>query len=403
VTALTRVSRKPIRLVHLGLGSFFRAHQARLTQLAADGDEWGYAAFTVRSPRQAELLEAQDGLFTLTETSAEGAEVSIVDQVSAAYAGDDLDALRRHLADSAVAAITLTITEGGYDIDDDDARAVRDGGVPTTPLARLALALDARRRAGAGPIAVISCDNLPENGEVTRMSLEAYTRETPELQQWIRENVSFCSTAVDRITPRIDDAERAALAAASGYDDASPVVTERYVEWVISGSFPAGRPAWETAGVVLTDDVTPYEDRKLRMLNGAHTILAISGPRRGYTTVDQAIEDPELRQLVDAWWAEAGSTLPAELEPLAYAEGLRERFANPSLSHQLSQIAENMRVKFDSRILPVIRERRAARLPHAAGTRALAEWALATAGDPLELDPEHDQAALDDALAAAAL
>jgi fructuronate reductase len=139
------------------------------------------------------------------------------------------------------------------------------------------------------------------------------------------------------------------------------------------------------------------------MLNGAHTILAIAGPRRGHATVDQAIADPELREIVDAWWVEAGSTLPAELEPATYADGLRERFANPALSHQLSQIAENMLVKIGSRILPVIRERRAAGLPHAAGSRALAEWALATAGDALELDPEHDRAALDDALAAAKL
>jgi fructuronate reductase len=403
VIALARTSRKPIRLVHLGLGSFFRAHQARLNQLAADGDEWGYAAFTVRSPKQAELLEAQDGLFTLTETSAEGTETNVVDQISAAYAGDDMDALRRHVSDPAVAIVTLTITEGGYGIVEGDALLVRDGGVPASPLARLTLALDARRAAGAGAIAVVPCDNLPENGEAARMSLEAYSSDIPGLTAWIRENVSYCSTAVDRITPRIDDAERASIAEASGYDDASPVVTEHYVEWVIGGSFPAGRPAWETAGVILTGDVTPYEDRKLRMLNGAHTILAIAGPRRGHATVDQAIADPELREIVDAWWVEAGSTLPAELEPATYADGLRERFANPALSHQLSQIAENMLVKIGSRILPVIRERRAAGLPHAAGSRALAEWALATAGDALELDPEHDRAALDDALAAAKL
>ncbi len=257
MTALARTSRKPVRLVHLGLGSFFRAHQARLTQLAADGDEWGYAAFTVRSPNQTALLKAQDCLFTLTETSAAGTETNIVDQVSAAYTGDDLEALRRHLADPAVAAVTLTITEGGYGIFEEDVRVVHDGGVPTTPLARLALGLDARRLANAGPIAIVSCDNLPGNGDVTRMSLEAYVREMPELREWIRENASFCSTAVDRITPRIDDSERATLAAASGYDDATPVVTERYVEWVIGGSFPAGRPAGETAGVIHTHDVTP--------------------------------------------------------------------------------------------------------------------------------------------------
>ncbi|WP_105567835.1 mannitol dehydrogenase family protein [Microbacterium halophytorum] len=427
---LTRAARKPVRLVHIGLGSFFRAHQARLTQLAGDGDDWGYAAFTVRSPHQAEQLTAQDGLYTLTERSATGETVSVVDQVSAAHDGADLAALAMYLADPDVAVVTLTITEGGYaaashpDVDEvreDASRAAawasgRASGAPASPLARLVAALDVRRRAEAGALAVVPCDNLPDNGRVAAAALAAYAAALPDTAAWIGQNVSFCSTAVDRITPRIDDAERRALAAASGWDDAAPVATEAYVEWVIEGEFPAGRPDWPSAGVVLTDDVRPYEDRKLRMLNGAHTILAIGGLRRGLATVDEAIAHPELRDLVDAWWIEAGATLPSSLEPVAYADALRVRFANPALSHRLEQIAENTPVKIASRILPVVAERRAAGAGHVAGSRALAEWSLAVregsipgpdaadeAARILHIDPTHDPAALERALAEASI
>lgn len=415
-TALTRSNRKPIRMVHLGLGNFFRAHQARYTQLAADAAEWGYAAFTVRSPRQANLLEAQDCLFTLTENSAAGSETTVVDQISAVHAGDDIRALRGYLADSAVTVVTLTITEGGYEAADDQAAAdvaalASGGGAPVSPLARLALGLDARRAACAGGIAIVSCDNLPDNGAVTRNALLAYAVGIPGLAEWIAQNVVFASTAVDRITPRLGADEQASLTEQAGFSDAAPVVTERYAEWVISGGFPAGRPDWESAGAIFTDDVRPFEQRKLQMLNAAHTILAVAGLRRGLTTVDEAIAHPELRALVDAWWEQAGVLLPEALDAAGYAAALRERFANPALKHQLAQIAENMTVKLQSRVLPVIAARRADGATSPAGTRALAEWALAVADgvlpgdvtDPfraaLALDPDVDRVEFDRALA----
>lgn len=407
---LTRGARKPVRLVHLGLGAFFRAHQARLTQLAADGAEWGYAAFTARSPRQAELLAKQDALYTLTERSQEGDAVDVVDQISAVHDGADLDALRMYLARPEVAVVTLTITEGGYEAAASDAppavaddieriRAALGGGgpIPTSPLARLAVALDARRVTGGGPIAVVPCDNLPGNGDVARRAIAAYASASPALGRWIEENVSFVSTAVDRITPRLTPAETRGAALRAGRDDAAPVVTEPYVEWVLAGAFPAGRPRWETSGAVFASDIEPYERRKLRMLNGAHTLLAVAGLRRGLATVDEAIAVPEISELVDAWWAEAGSTLPADLDAPAYARALRARFANPRLRHALAQIAENGTVKLETRVLPVLRARRDEGRACPAGHRVLAEWARAVEEGVLPAD--RDSAAAREMLA----
>ena len=384
---LHRTGAKPVRLVHIGLGAFFRAHQARFTQLASDGDAWGYAAFTVRSPRQAELLRAQACLYTLTERGADGAVSRVVDQISAAHDGADIEALRRYLAAPEVAVVTLTITEAGYaagsgadaaeDVDGVRRAVAGEQVVPQSPLARLAVALDARRAADAGPLAVVPCDNLPGNGDAARRALMAYAAGAPELASWIAENVSFVSTAVDRITPRLSDEDSAQAADAAGYEDIAPVVTETYSEWVLAGAFPAGRPDWESAGAIIADDIEPYERRKLRMLNGAHTLLATAGLRRGLRTVDEAIAHPELAELVRAWWVEAGSTLPTDLDAGAYAEALRTRFANPSLKHALVQIAENTVVKLRTRVVPVILQRAEEGASSPAGLRTLAEWALA--------------------------
>lgn len=387
---LARHGRMPVRLVHLGLGAFFRAHQARFTQLAGDGADWGYAAFTARSPRQAELLAAQDCLYTLTERSQAGDVVHVVDQISAVHDGAELDALRTYLSRAEVAVVTLTITEGGYEAATADARSSALGDiervrravagaddVPVSPLARLVAALDARRSADAGPIAIVPCDNLPGNGEVARRAVTTYAAASPDLLRWIEENVSFVSTAVDRITPRLSREEAADAAARAGFLDAAPVVTEPYAEWVLAGEFPSGRPLWETAGAVFAADIEPYERRKLRLLNGAHTLLAIAGLRRGLTTVDEAITAPGIRDLVDAWWEEAGVTLPSALDSDEYARALMVRFANPSLRHALVQIAENCAVKLETRILPVLNARRNEGLDSPGGLRILAEWALA--------------------------
>lgn len=338
----------PVRIVHLGLGSFFRAHQAAYTDLAPDAGQWGIAAFSGRSGDLARTLAGQDGLYTLITRGPEDDEFSLVASVVQAQAGTDDEAWLARLRDPALACVTVTVTEYGY----------RDGPA----MARLAAGLEARRRAGGGPLAVVSCDNLLGNGAVTRRAvLEAAHRIDPSLPDWIGEQVSFPSTMVDRITPRPTPDLTELVAERTGRHDDCPLVTEPFSEWVISGDFPAGRPAWEQAGAQFVADVEPHELRKLRLLNGAHSLLAYVGSSRGLTTVAAAISDATCRDWVQQWWDEAsiGLDLPGETL-LAYRAQLLERWANPRIEHRLAQIAADGSQKLPVRVLPVLRLRRAA-------------------------------------------
>ncbi|MFC6345357.1 mannitol dehydrogenase family protein, partial [Nocardioides hankookensis] len=214
---------------------------------------------------------------------------------------------------------------------------------------------------GTGALSLVPCDNLPHNGEVLRAAVRELATE-PGLASWIDDHVDFVTTMVDRITPATTDADRAEVREATGFDDLAPVVTEPYSEWVLSGAFPAGRPAWDATFV---DDVAPYEQRKLWLLNGAHSLLAYAGLLRGHETVEQAIGDPVLHGWVEEWWDEASRRLPQDpAETRAYRAALLERFANPAIRHLLTQIAMDGPQKIPARILPSLRaERAAGRLP----------------------------------------
>jgi fructuronate reductase len=247
--------------------------------------------------------------------------------------------------------------------------------VQTVP-GRLVAGLAARRAAGAGPIAVLSCDNLPDNGAVTaRVVTDLAAAVDPALAGWIREQVTFPTAMVDRITPATTPGDVRSVADATGHDDAVPVVTEPFHEWVISGDFPAGRPAWDAAGARFVDDVGPHEQRKLWLLNGGHSLLAYAAGARGHETVAQAVADPVCHGWLDEWWNEAAAHLPlpaAEID--AYRAALLERWANPRIQHRLAQIAADGSQKLPIRTLPVLRlERSAGRMP-TGGIRVLAAW-----------------------------
>ena len=314
----------PVRWVHLGLGNFHRAHQAWYTANAPDAAEWGIAAFTGRRPDAAEQLAPQDGLYTLITRSADGDTFAVLETLVAVHPAADHPAYLEYLRRPEVAVVTITVTEAGYvrrpdghlDAERDtvagDIEALRadpDASVATLP-GRLVAGLLARRAAGTGPITILSCDNLPENGEVTAAvvtELAAAVDET--LPSWIAANVDFATSMVDRITPATTEEDRRLVATTQGYDDAAPVPTEPYAEWVVAGRFPAGRPRWEDAGAKLVDDVGPYEQRKLWLLNGSHSLLAYAGSIRGHQTIDEAIGDPRCRGWVDTFWDEAGRHL----------------------------------------------------------------------------------------------
>lgn len=361
VTLLSRAAlgldTPPVRIVHLGLGNFHRAHQAWYTERATDRADWGIAGFTVRSAGLADRLTAQDGLYSLVERGPEADRVEVIGSLVEAYAGDSPRFVEL-MAAPTTAVVTLTITEGGYSF---------DGDAPPVALGRLARGLEARRRAGAGPIAVVSCDNLPANAAVLRQALQ-------RLDRGLDDTVRFVSTSVDRITPRPTPGELEGLRAASGWDDDAPVVTEPFRDWVLQGVFPSGRPQWETAGARFVDDVEPFERRKLWLLNGAHTILAASGAGRGHETVAAAFADPYCRALVTGFWDEAARHLTNPgLDIPDYLEQLRRRFANPRIAHRLTDIADQAPAKVRVRLLPVLLAELAAGRAGEATLRALAD------------------------------
>ncbi|MEU7906506.1 mannitol dehydrogenase family protein [Actinoplanes sp. NPDC049118] len=380
--------RPPVRMVHLGLGGFFRAHQAWYTGAAPDAAWWGIAAFTGRSRALADRLSRQDGLYTLVVRGRERDETSVQRAVSEALPGTDVAAWCERLARPGVAVVTLTVTEaayrrdrdGGLDLDDPDVRAdlaaVRAGAAARTVPGRLVAGLAARRASGAGPLAVVPCDNLPGNGSVAaRVVTDLAEAVDPALAGWIRGQVSFVSTMVDRITPGTTAADVRLVAERTGWRDAVPVVTEPFTEWVLSGAFPAGRPAWEAAGARFVDDVHPYETRKLLLLNGGHSLLAYAGSARGHRTVAEAVADPVCRDWLDRWWDEAARYVPLPTAGVAaYRAALLGRFTNPRIRHTLAQIAADGSQKVPVRVLPVLRgERSAGRLP-AGAVRILAAW-----------------------------
>ena len=415
-------AKAPVRIIHLGLGAFHRSHQAWYTHQASDAADWGIAAFTGRRPDAALALAEQDGLYTVVSRADDGDSFAVVSSIVEAVDGADVPRLAELVAAPATAVITLTVTEAAYrlradgqldrsapDVAADLALLATGSGSPTTPLGRLVLALAARRAAGAGPLAVVCCDNLSNNGTVAHNAVAGMAGAWDAgLAGWIEANVSFVSTSVDRITPRTTAADIAAVQAACGYRDTSPVVAEPFSNWVLSGDFPAGRPRWEDAGAVFVAEIEPYENRKLWLLNGAHSLLAYAGQLRGHTTVAQALADQLCLLAVERFWDEAETNLSgpegtaAELQIPAYRAALLQRFGNARIAHHLAQIAMDGSTKLRMRAVPVLRAERAAGRFGAAAALMIAAWMDYSAASGAFQDPLADEVAAANRLAGAA-
>ena len=378
--------RRAVRMgiVHLGLGAFHRAHQAPVfDSLLSRGDlRWGIAGISIRSTDTVAALAAQDNLYSLAVRDEAPLAPRLVGSiVETAVAAADPVRIIALLAAPDTHCATLTVTEKGY--------LLPEGDLTGTPPGLLALALEARRRAGLAPLTVISCDNLTANGLATRAAvLAAGTRlNLPDVAlAWIAREVAFPSTMVDRITPATTDVTIAQSSAALGLEDRAAVWTEPFWQWVIEDKFAEVRPELEGCGVEVVSDVVLWEEAKLRLLNGAHSTLAYHGLLVGYRFVHEAIADPNLRALVEAVWDEATSTLErSTIDVGAYRQALLKRFSNAALPHRLIQIAADGSQKLPPRLIGTLIARRPAASPSIA--RAVAGWIAALASEIPLADP----------------
>jgi fructuronate reductase len=357
-----------VGIVHIGLGAFHRAHQAVYLEDWLErhgGGDWGILAANIRSNRAiVERLAAQACRYHVVEhEDAEHARIREIGSIRRLlFAGEDKRALLDAMAAPGTRIVSLTVTEKAYYLgpttgellsrDPDVAQDLAAPDKPRTAPGILLAALERRRAGGLKAFTVLCCDNVPENGRRTQKAVAALAEaRSAELADWIRAEVAFPSTMVDRIVPAPTEASRAKLRALIGRDDPAAVACEAFSQWVVEDRFPLGRPDWEREGVEMVGDVRPYETMKLRLLNGSHSLLAYLGQRHG--TVAEAIADPALNRAAQAYLAEAAGSLDktAGFDPAVYSEALLKRFANDALAHRLSQIAADGSQKLPQRWL----------------------------------------------------
>jgi fructuronate reductase len=362
-------------IVHLGIGAFHRAHMAvYVDDLLARDPSWGIVGASLRRPDTKNALDPQDGLYTVAIRDASGTTLRVVGAILEVIdANEERERLIALMASPEIRIVSLTVTEKGYchdpatgELDERHPDIVADLGNPHAPVSAPGMIVEAlarRRDAGIAPFTVMSCDNLPANGRTTqRIVARLAALRDGALGAHVSESVAFPSTMVDRIVPATTDADRALVRDELGVEDAWPIMTEPFTQWVVEDHFPLGRPAFETVGAELVEDVEPYELMKLRMLNGSHSSIAYLGYLAGHQHVSDAMGDEAFVRLVHGLMSEeVMSTLPmARTELEAYRDRLLERFANPALKHRTWQIAMDGSQKLPQRLLGTIRDRLAA-------------------------------------------
>ncbi|MBO9495896.1 mannitol dehydrogenase family protein [Thalassotalea sp. G20_0] len=382
-------------IVHIGLGAFHRAHQALYTHeaISATGEfHWGICAANIFGGQELVAdLQSQDNAYTVTEMNPDGSRtVKLATAIRQSLAvEDDRRPLLEVMAAETTRIVSLTITEKGYCLNPATGRLMLDNALiahdlanpqnPKSALGLIVTALDQRRAKGIAPFTVLSCDNVPDNGKRARAAvIQMAEAMDKELAGWIREEVAFPCTMVDRIVPAMTEESFADVQAYLGTDDKGAIVTEAYRQWVIEDHFTMGRPPWDNVdGAMFVADVQPYEEMKLRMLNGSHSILAYLGYLAGYKTIDVCMQDPQFVKVTRHYMNnEAAATLemPEPTDFASYAEKLIERFTNPGLKHQTWQIAMDGSQKVPQRWLNSARTLLAEDKAFAAIALGIAGW-----------------------------
>lgn len=382
-----------VGIVHIGLGAFHRAHQAAYIESWLNrngGGNWGICAANIRANSALiDQLTAQDCRYHLAAyTDSEHVELSEIHSIRRAiFAASDKEVLLAEMSVPATRIVTLTVTEKGYCLNGATGELLLESpGIahdilqptrPRTAPGLLVEALSRRRASGIAPFTVLSCDNMPDNGNRTRRAVSMLAAQNSDnLARWIDREVAFPSSMVDRIVPAVTAATTEGLEKLLGFPDPAAVACEAFSQWVIEDRFSMGRPDWEFDGVEMVADVKPYETMKLRLLNGAHSLLAYCGLMRGKATVAEAIDDPALASLVRSFFGEASASLDASTAPdiESYTASLLNRFRNDSLNHQLRQIAMDGSQKIPQRWLEAALINLEQGREIAATAKALAAW-----------------------------
>lgn len=365
-------------IVHLGIGAFHRAHQAFYTEAVLNelGGDWGIIGSSLRSASVRDQLVPQDCLYTLVERSGEGEKLQVIGAVTDTLVGpENPAALVAAMAQPTIKIVSLTVTEKGYCHDPatgnlnenhpDIIHDVQNLDRPVSAIGFIVAALKQRFEHKQKAFTAVSCDNLPNNGEVLeKVVLQFAQKISPALADWIKANATFPSTMIDRIVPATTDDDRRDIEARLAINgesvrDEGMVVCEPFSQWVVEDKFADGRPAWEKVGVLMVKDVRVFEKIKLRLLNGAHSTMAYTGYLSGFHYISEVMAQPAFENLVKTYMArEAGETIvaPDGFDIEAYKQQLRERFANKALKHRTWQIAMDGSQKLPQRLLETLRE-----------------------------------------------
>ena len=367
--------------LHLGLGSFHRAHQAVYMQALYDqGDEsWQIIGGNIRPDMRDTIsaLQEQNGAYTLETVSPEGKRnYQWITSIKQVITWDDqLHGLSKVAADPHTRIISFTVTEAGYYLDahhhlDESFADLRHdiAGAHSTIYGALAKLLAARKANNAGAVSLMNCDNLRSNGERFYHGFQQFLekRGASDLLAWVKQNTSAPNSMVDRITPRPTPDVRARVLEATGRDDPAALMGESFIQWVVEDHFIAGRPAWEKVDVEMVQDVMPYEEAKIRLLNATHSCIAWAGTLRGYTYIHEGTHDPDIRQM--AYDYVTNDTIPCLNSPdnpspvdlPKYRDVVLDRFGNPNVKDTNQRVAMDGFSKIPGFIQPTIREALAA-------------------------------------------
>ncbi|MFR9503838.1 MAG: mannitol dehydrogenase family protein [Rikenellaceae bacterium] len=361
-------------IIHFGVGNFHRAHLESYTShllSSADQASWGICGAMImpQDERLYKALKSQDGIYSLTVCGRDGQNQIewIGSLVELYWSGEDLEAIINKVADPSIKIISLTITEGGYNIDKATGEFLLESETikhdltnpasPKTTFGIVAEGLRRRKAAGVGAVTILSCDNLQHNGNTCARAFSSFfAAQDTELAAWASENITYPNSMVDRITPATTEADIKRINKTLEVADAAPVYCEDFIQWVVEDNFAAGRPAWERVGVELTDDVTPYENMKLSLLNASHTLLSYPSMLSGFRRVYEAMRDERIIAFVRAFMDKDATPYvpaPRNTDLNLYKQTLIERFANSAVSDQIARLCGDGASKFPVYVVPI--------------------------------------------------